>query len=257
MFSLTIHWMSFRNQNDDGRSGRASSFGSTHWSLVLAAGDRENLDSRRALAELCTAYWHPLFAYACRKLRDEHQAEDLTQAFFEQLLEKKHLAAADPHRGRFRAFLITAFKNFLSKQRDKARAQKRGGDLVHFSIDASSVAPGWREQADHLSADKAYERQWAITLLNQVMTRLQQESIDAGKGVQFEQIKGFLAGPGGGDYARAASALGVSEAAIRMAVSRLRARYAALLRQEISHTVQASEDVEDELRRLFEVFSDS
>lgn len=153
----------------------AGQFATTHWSLVLAAGNREHEESNRALEKLCRAYWPPLYAYVRRRVSGIHEAQDLTQAFFERLLEKQYLADADPERGCFRAFLITAFKRFLSKERDKAAARKRGGGQLTFSVDFESLDRHWGTLQDTLTAERIYERQWAVTLLNRVMARLQRE----------------------------------------------------------------------------------
>lgn len=229
-------------------------FASTQWSLVLAARARDDDASEHALQQLCLAYWPPLFAYARRRVTNLHEAQDLTQAFFERLLEKHYLADADPQRGRFRAFLITAFRNFLSKERDRAQAQKRGAGRTRLAIDFSAEAGRTLEPADALTAERIYEREWAITLLQRVMRRLQREMERDGRGLQFAVLKPFLAGAGSGEYGPAASRLRMTGPAVRMAVSRLRSRYRDLLREEIAHTVCSPDDVDDEVRHLFETF---
>jgi RNA polymerase sigma-70 factor (ECF subfamily) len=231
-------------------------FATTHWSLVLAAGERGSAESERALEMLCRAYWPPLYVYARRRVADVHQAQDLTQGFFARLLEKKFLADADPGRGRFRAFLITAFKHYLSKEWDQARAQKRGGGRVSFPLDFA-----WHEShsgvaAADLSAEQLYERQWAITLLDRVMRRLQREMERAGKGRQFQALKELIGGSQETSYQTVAAELGINEAAARMAASRLRGRYRELLRDEIVQTVSTPEEIDDEVRHLFAVFGD-
>ncbi len=229
-------------------------FLTTHWSIVLAAGDRDDADSNRALEHLCRAYWPPLYAYARRREVDIHAAQDMTQAFFLRVLEKNDLAQADPERGRFRAFLITAFKHFLANEWEKARTLKRGGGHRTFFLDFAahdSIHPG----TDETTPELLYERQWVITLLNRVMNRLQREMERDGRGRQFQTLKHFLAGPGATSYAEAAAELGSNEAAARMAASRMRGRYRDLLRDEIAQTVSSSEEIEDEVRQLFAVFS--
>ena len=233
----------------------ASQFVTTHWSLVLAAGNRENEESQRALEKLCRAYWPPLYAYARRRVRDGHEAQDLTQAFFERLLEKHYLADANPELGRFRSFLITAFKRFLSKERDKSQAEKRGGGRARFSIDFTSQDRNWGALQDNLTAERIYERQWAITLLNRVMGRLQREMERSGHGQQFHLLKDFIGGSGS-SYADVAPALGLSETAARMAASRLRGRYRELLREVIAQTVLREEDIDDEVQYLFATFAE-
>ncbi|MBT6156909.1 MAG: sigma-70 family RNA polymerase sigma factor [Planctomycetaceae bacterium] len=233
----------------------AGAFATTHWSLVLAAGERGDAASDRALENLCRAYWPPLYAYVRRRVSDIHEAQDLTQAFFERLLEKHYLVEADPERGRFRAFLITAFKHFLSKEWDKAKAQKRGGGRAPFSLDFASEDSGSNEPADQITAERLYERQWAMTLLNRVMCRLQRELERSGKGQQFHCLKDFIGGSGESSYAVAAGELGLGESAARMAASRMRRRYRELLREEIAQTVSSPEDIDGEVQHLFDTFS--
>lgn len=232
----------------------AGQFETTHWSLVLAAGNPEHEESNRALEKLCRAYWPPLYAYARRSVSGIHEAQDLTQAFFERLLEKQYLADADPERGRFRAFLITAFKRFLFRERDKAAAQKRGSRLT-FSVDFESQDRNWGELQDTLTAERIYERQWAVTLLNRVMSRLQREMERGGKSQQFHLLKDFIGGTESTTYATVASVLGVNESAARMAATRMRARYREMLREEIAQTLASEEDIDDEVRYLFATFA--
>ena len=221
--------------------------------MVLAAGRRGSIESDSALERLCKSYWPPLYAYVCRRVPDLHEAQDLTQAFFERLLDRDYLADADPQRGRFRAFLLTAFKHFLSKEWDKAKAQKRGGDRRRISFDF--VSQDAVEPADQLTPEKLFERQWAITLLGRVMQRLQRDMERSGKGRQFELLKHILSGDNPEvTLADIAAELGQVETATRMAASRMRSRYRELLRDEISQTLSSQEDVEDEIRSLFAAF---
>ena len=228
-------------------------FSTTHWSLVLAAGRRGTIESDSALERLCKSYWPPLYAYVRRRVVDLHEAQDLTQAFFERLLDRKYLADADPERGRFRAFLLTAFKHFLSKEWEKAKAQKRGGRHKRISFDF--VSQDAMQPTDHLTPDKIFERQWAITLLGRVMHRLQRDMERGGKGRQFELLKHFLSGENSDlTISDVAEELSQTESATRMAASRMRKRYRELLRDEIAQTLSTKEDVEDEIRSLFSAF---
>jgi RNA polymerase sigma-70 factor (ECF subfamily) len=198
-------------------------------------------------------YWYPLYAYARRHLPSAHDAQDLTQAFFAQLLEKDYLQAADPQRGKFRSFLLTAFKHFLSKERERAHAQKRGGGRSLLSLDFELGESRYhREPVDHATPERLYERGWALAILEQTLAKLRQELVNAGKERLFECLKGTLAGEALQEsYARIALQLGMSEQAVKVAVYRLRRRCQELLRAEIAQTVTSPEEVEDELRDLF------
>ncbi|MEM7393089.1 MAG: sigma-70 family RNA polymerase sigma factor [Verrucomicrobiota bacterium] len=230
-------------------------FPETRWTMVMSAGRESSPDSRRALTELCEQYWHPLYAYARRRAANLHEAQDLTQGFFAELLEKNYAGTATPQRGRFRGFLLTAFKHFMSKQWEKARAQKRGGGHVPISLDFKSADSGLQlEPAGGLTPEQLYDKQWGLTLLDRVMDRLQHDFESTGKSGQFEALKGFLIGDHPGQtYADVAVELSMTESAVKKAASRMRQRYRRLLREEIRQTVSCPEDVEDELRRLFTV----
>jgi RNA polymerase sigma-70 factor (ECF subfamily) len=227
-------------------------FPTTRWSIVLTAGRTSSQDSRRALVSLCETYWSPLYAYVRRRVPDVNEAQDLTQEFFAELLEKNYVGAAVPARGRFRAFLLTAFKHFLSREWEKARAQKRGGGRVLLPLDFDSAESTLHiDPAGGLTPDQYYDQQWAITLLAQIMDRLEAEFDDDGKGRQFAELKDLLIGTlPDSNYAQAAARLNMTVPAIRKAASRLRKRYRELLREEIAQTVSDPGDVDDELRSL-------
>ena len=246
------------NKNVKSDSAGAGRFDTTHWSLVLAAGQRGTGESAAALERLCQSYWLPLYAYVRRRVSDVHDAQDMTQGFFERLLDKNYLADADPQRGRFRSFLLTAFKHFLSKEWEKAKAQKRGGGRSHISLNFSTGDSQITLQpAGGLTAEQMYERQWVITLLGRVMQRLETELEKVGKRSQFERLKDFIVSTKEETtYADVASELSMTESAARMATSRLRRRYRQLLREEIAQTVSSPEDIEDEINSLFTTFVD-
>ncbi len=237
-------------------NAEAGGFQTTHWSLVLRAGNRADREAEDALAALCGRYWYPLYAYVRRRTADLHEAQDLTQEFFARLLEKNTLAAASPERGRFRSFLLTAVKNFLANRRDRDNAGKRGGGTRKLSLDWDSGESRLKmEPAHDLTPERLFERQWVLTLLDLVMRRLQQECEAAGKAEHFERFKEVLTG--GKErlpYAEVAADLGMSEEAARQAASRLRKRYRELLREEVSQTVAEPRDIDDEIRNLFAVF---
>jgi RNA polymerase sigma-70 factor (ECF subfamily) len=235
------------------RPAGARQFATTRWSLVAAAGRGGSPESQQALAALCQAYWYPLYAYARRRLPSVHDAQDLTQAFFAELLEKDYLQAADPRRGKFRSFLLTAFKHFLSKQRDRANAQKRGGGRATLPLDCQAGERRYRlEPADTATPETVFERRWALAILEQALAKLRQELADAGKEKLFECLKRALAGEGLQEpHARIAEQVGISEQAVKVAVYRLRRRYQELLRAEIAQTVASPDEIDDELRDLF------
>ncbi len=232
-----------------GRSG----FETTQWSIVLAAGRDATGPARDALATLCDRYWYPVYAYVRRRGHDADEAEDLTQSFFATLLEKRYVGAADPARGRFRSFLLTAVTHFLSNERDRATAAKRGGGRAIVSLDAETAEGRYRMEPSHdATPERLFERRWALTLLDRTLGALRAEQERAGHAERFDRLKGFLTGEGGdGGYGVAAADLGLSEGAVKVAIHRLRKRYRELLRAEIAQTLEDTAAVEDELRALF------
>jgi RNA polymerase sigma factor (sigma-70 family) len=221
--------------------------------MVLAAGKGESPDADATLASLCQTYWYPLYAFVRRLGHQPADAQDLTQAFFARLLEKHYLQAADPERGRFRSFLLSSFKHFLSKERDRAKARKRGGGQKVLPLDFEAGESRYSlEPAHELTAEKVYERRWALTLLDQVFARLRDEFDRASKQKEFDRLKVYLTGEASGPtYREVAAELGMTEGAVKVAVHRLRRRYRELVREEISQTVAGPEDVDEELRSLF------
>jgi len=235
----------------------SGAFVTTHWSVVQAASQADTIRARDALARLCQGYWHPLYAYVRRLGYAPPDAQDLTQEFFARLLAKNVLAGATESRGRFRSFLLTSLKNFLANEWDKARAQKRGGGVVPIPIDPSAAETGCCfEPADPITAEKIFERRWALTLLDCVVRRLRQEYVAGGRESLFEQLKPTLTEASRTvRYAEIAVRLGTSEGAVKVAVHRLRQRYRELLRAEIAQTVSTPAEVDDELRSLFAALS--
>jgi RNA polymerase sigma-70 factor (ECF subfamily) len=229
-------------------------FATTRWSLVLAAGRGDAPEAQAALAALCEVYWYPLYAYVRRSGHPADEARDLTQEFFARLLEKHYLRAADSERGRFRSFLLTAFKRFLAKERHRARALKRGGGRRMLSLDFEQGESRFRlEPATDITAETIYERRWALTLLDRVMDRLRDDFERAGKRDDFDRLKVFLTGEAAApNYREAAAELGTTEGAVKVAVHRLRRRFRDVVLAEIAQTVTAPEDVDEELRYLFE-----
>jgi RNA polymerase sigma-70 factor (ECF subfamily) len=235
-------------------SGGRHRFLTTQWSVVLAAAGDDTGEARDALTALCEAYWYPLYAFARRRGAQEPEAADLTQGFFAVLLEKDYVRAADRERGRFRTFLITAFRNYWSKEREKAGAQKRGGGHRHLSLDFEEGERRYRlEPSTDITPERVYERRWALTILDRALDRVRQHSAETGKAEQFEVLEPFLAaGSGRPAYAEVAEALGISESAIKSAIRRLRLRYRDALREEIAGTVPDESAVDAEIRHLMD-----
>jgi RNA polymerase sigma-70 factor (ECF subfamily) len=223
---------------------------------VLAAAKPEAPEAAAALESLCRTYWYPLYAYVRREGHNPADAQDLTQEFFACLLARNSLLRVAPEKGKFRSFLLASMRYFLSDQRDRARAEKRGGGAEVLSLDAQEAEERYRlEPVDRLDAEKIYERRWAMTLLEQALIRLRDESAAAGKAELFERLRRFVAGDSDAAWGEAAAELGLSEGAMKAAVHRLRARYRALLRDEIARTVADPTEIEAEVRYLMCVIS--
>jgi DNA-directed RNA polymerase specialized sigma24 family protein len=233
--------------------GRAG-FDTTHWSVVRAAGGVASGQAREALAILCESYWGPLYWYVRRRGYDAEDAQDLTQAFLTRLLEKHDVQAARSDRGRFRSFLLASLEHFICNEAQSRRAQKRGGGMaaVSLSFDAEERRYG-HEPADTRTPETVFDRRWAFTVLDRGLKRLREEAIDAGGAQQFERLKLALLGesPAGG-YETWAHDLGLTEGAVKVAVHRLRRRFQQVLRNEIADTVASPEEVEEELRYLWQ-----
>jgi len=222
---------------------------------VLRASQREAPGSAEALEELCRAYWFPLYAFARREGCAPEEAQDLTQEFFSRLLAKEHLKMADPNRGRFRSFLLAAFKHLMANERRAAARQKRGGGAPVFSLDEHDAEARYRlEPADTLTPDRVFEQRWAETTLARVLDRLAAEY--TGHALHFDDLKLFLIeAKGTVAFADVAARLGVTPSALKSLVHRMRRRYADLFRDEVAQTVAAPTDVEDEIRHMLSVLS--
>lgn len=228
-------------------------FPTTRWSRVVAAVSLGAPQGREDLEALCEAYWYPLYAYARRRGHPPEQAQDFTQDFFAYLLEKGLLARADPHRGRFRSFLLGVYTHYLANRHDYEHALKRGGGRSALPIDATTAEGRYdRDLVLNLTPERIFDRSWALTLLGRVMDELRREYDDAGREAAFETLSiNLTEGPQAESYAEIARRLGLTEGAARVAVHRLRRRYAHLLRCEIASTVDDHEEIEDEIRALF------
>ncbi len=232
-------------------------FLTTHWSVVLAARNKSSPESAAALEALCSAYWYPLYAYVRRQGHSPHDAQDLTQEFFARLLQKDYLKAAAREKGRFRTFLIVALKRFLANEWDRLRAQKRGGGQAVVPLDTEVAEQRYRvEPVEGATADRVFERRWALTLLDRTMARLREEFSSMGKNQDFDCLKSCLTAERGEiSYAEIATKLGISEGAARVAVHRLRRRFREVFREEIAHTVSSAEEIDEEVRYLMGVLA--
>jgi RNA polymerase sigma factor (sigma-70 family) len=231
-----------------------ATFATTHWSIVLTAQGRSPA-ADEALEKLCRVYWWPLYGFVRRNGYTPEEAQDLTQAFFARLLERRDLATVSPQKGRLRSYLLASVKNFLSKARDRELTIKRGEGRPLISLeDLLARERADQEPAHKLSADRIYERRWALTLLEQVLTRLRSEYEAAGKLRLFDRLKELLTGEAGQpSQAKIAAEIQMTENAVKQAFHRLRHRYRQLLQEEIAHTVAVQDDVEDELRHFIAV----
>ncbi len=241
------------NEAQDPSSAGGGRFTTTHWSLVLAAAGREDARGRQALARLCQVYWYPLYAFVRRQGHGPHDAQDLTQEFFLQLLDKDYLGDVDRTKGKFRSFLLVALKHYLSKQWARDKTLKRGGGRPVFPLDTLFAEDRYRrEPEDNATPERLFQRRWALTLLDRVLTQLCEEYETTGKRAIFEQLQGCLTRdrdllP----YAELAAKLEMTEGAVKTAVHRLRQRYRGVLRDEIAQTVANPAEIDDEIRQLF------
>ncbi len=228
-------------------------FATTHWSVVLTANQSDDQRSHEALTRLCQTYWYPLYAFVRRQGYGAEDAKDLTQGFFAHLLEHHGLGKLERAKGKFRSFLLASMRHFLADERARAHAHKRGGGHAPIPLDAASAEKRYGLEApDYASPDKLFDRSWALTLMEQVLGQLRAEQEAAGKLKQFALLQDCLMGePDAPRFLELAAQLGVSEAAAKMTVSRLRRRYRDLLRQEIAHTVNTQTEVEEEIQDLF------
>jgi len=234
-------------------------FGTTQWTDLMTARQSGSPEAKAALERLCQTYWYPLYAYVRRRGYSPQDAEDLTQAFFLELIEKNYLGAVDRRKGKFRSFLLAAMNHFLANEYDWRHAAKRGGGRTFVSIDDEAT---WeqryqRETATEQSPEKIFEARWASTVIDQARTRLRETYAAEGKGELFDRLEKYLTEqPGPGGYAEVAAALRMSPGAVATAVHRLRQRYGEAVREEVARTVARPEEIEDEMRHLRAVLGD-
>ena len=234
-------------------------FQTTNWSLIARATGGSTTEARAALAGLCETYWPPVYAFIRRRGLSPPDAEDLTQSYFACFFEKDYLRDFRPEAGRFRTFLRASISHFLSNEWDRERALKRGGGHVRLSLDAATAEERLRlEPVDRLTPEAIFERTWAAALLARCLERLREEQKASGGEQRFLRLKGFLASDGANvDYSELARELGQSDSTLRVAVHRLRRRFAGLLREEVARTVADPADVDAEIRWMLETLRGS
>lgn len=229
-------------------------FSTTHWSVVLKAREPGGEQSAASLEALCRTYYYPLYAYVRRRGHSPHDAEDLTQEFFAQLLSRPFLSNVAPEKGLFRSFLLASMNNFLANEWDRARTEKRGGRACIFSVDADTAESRYVLEAmpdQEADPEREYDRHWAIVVMETALAQLEVESVDSGKGALFRLLRDYLqADPQPGDYTRLASCLKWSQGAVAVAVHRLRTRYRQLLAEAVAQTLVRPEEIEAEMERL-------
>ena len=232
-------------------------FATTHWSIVLTAGQHDLPQATEALEKLCRSYWYALYAFVRRRGYSPEDAQDLTQAFFTHLLRKDFLSGVGPEKGRFRSFLLACLKHFLADEWEKARTRKRGGRDPELLLDSEQAEGRYQLEARvEATAESLYERRWALNLLDHVLDRLRQEAVVSGRETVYDQLECCLLGERPTEtYAQLGVRLGMSETAVKVTVHRLRQRYRELLREEIARTVTHPDEVDEEMRYLFEVVS--
>ena len=232
----------------------AASFHTTHWTIVMTAAQSQVEGGPAALAELCRLYWYPLYVFARRRGHSPDDAQDLTQGFFLHLLEHRALTRVDRLKGKFRSFLITLFKNYLSIEAHRARCLKRGGNCEFVTLDLERAESRYLlEPMDALTAEKIFDARWAMTLLGRAMTLLGEEYTAQNKTSTFEMLEAFLdlsdskAPP---PYEQVADALQVSVGSVKTLIHRLRKRFASILREEVGRTVSNPAEVDGEIHAL-------
>lgn len=232
-------------------------FGTTHWSVVLTAKHDSAAGAREALESLCRTYWYPLYCFVRRQGFSPTDAEDLAQGFLGHLLERKALQKVSPEKGRFRSFLLASLKYFLADERDKERAQKRGGGCAVVSLDEERAEERYQQECSHeLTAERLYERRWAMAVLDRAFVRLREESVAAGKAGLYEELRRLQEEASDAmPYSEVAARLGMPVNTLKSHVHRFRQRYRELLCQEVAQTVASPAEIAEEVRHLIAVVS--
>jgi len=230
-------------------------FKTTHWSLVRAGGDSADpVQRHEALATLCRIYWPPVYDYIRCRGNDAESARDLTQGFFAQLLDKEYVKKADRERGKFRSFLLTCVKGYVADERDRVQARKRGGGLTILPLEFETAESSFLyEPADPRTPETIFDKRWAVAVVKQAVSRLEQEMERSGKQGQLKRLRPWLTGKGPASrYETLAADLGMSEQALRVTIHRLRRRLGHLLREEVASTLSDRAQLDAEMHSLFE-----
>jgi RNA polymerase sigma factor (sigma-70 family) len=242
----------------DSSSSQPQRFKTTSWSAVAQVGDSNSENAKMALEYLCQLYWYPLYSFVRRKGISRTDAEDLTQSFFEFLLEQQGFNAADRQRGRFRTFLLAALTNFLNNHWRERAAKKRAIDrkTVSLQIDFAEGEQKYQFEPSHeLSAEKVFERSWAITILQETFGELRQSYVGSSKARLFELLSPYLSGEDPPSYREMAAELAITEGALKVAMHRMRGRTKTILRRRVGETVESEDQIDDEIRELFQMFA--
>jgi RNA polymerase sigma factor (sigma-70 family) len=244
-------------QDPSNREAGHAQFTTTHWSVVLAAGSDSETRATAALEQLCRTYWYPLYAYARGRGLDSHEAQDIIQGFFAQLLRRGSIRERSPEQGRFRSFLLAALKYFMADCHDRATAAKRGGLQPAIALDAIEAEERYRyEPVDRLTPERIFERRWALTTIETVLCQLQKECTEAGREELFKNLRPHIFdGEADEGYAELAARLGLSAGALRVATHRLRQRCREIFREEVAQTLENPAEVEQELQYLRSVLA--
>ena len=234
-------------------AGASPVFATTHWSMVLRAGEVTSEARDQALSTLCDLYCYPLYVFVRRRGYSGHDAEDLTQGFFAQLLRRQDIRGVDARRGRFRSYLLAALKHYVANDWKRQNRQKRGGGCEVLSFDAETAEAKYAKEVASESAERSYDRSWALALLNRAISRLREQYAKKGKADLYSAMEPFLSTSTENEsYTQIAEDFDMTESAVKMAVSRMRKRYGGAIREEIAGTVEDPEQGEDELKALFE-----
>lgn len=254
---VTLRFVSGNGTGEGAGLGARGLLATTHWSVVLTAGQQDSPEATEALEHLCRSYWYPLYAYVRRQGYSPADAQDLTQGFFLRLLQKNLVAVAQADRGKFRWFLLASLRHYLANEWDRAKAQRRGGRYTFIPLDEAAAEDLYRQDTGQgLAPEKLYDRAWAVMVMQRVRDRLREEYAAAGKAERLEILDELLPGEEGEmTRSEAALRLGLSAGGVRTEIHRLRRRYGELLRAEVAHTVSAPNEIEEELRHLIDVMS--